>query len=149
MKVDLLKMAIDTNDFGGVRELMSSDPALHAAPLGYNKNGPLTWVAECRVPWGPPSAERLTMAAWMLENGSDVHQGGDGPLIRTALNRMRSLQAVTDTAVVTKLVKCEAGANSMDSSACGRPLKSAAVFRFKDPDGNTLSISEHPEYPSS
>ena len=29
------------------------------------------------------------------------------------------LQAVTATAVVTKLVKCEAVATSMDSSACG------------------------------
>jgi ankyrin repeat protein len=26
------------------------------------------------------------MAKWMLENGSDVHQGGDGPLMRAALN---------------------------------------------------------------
>ena len=40
------------------------------------------------------------------------------------------LQAVTDTAVVTKLVKGEAVANSMDSSACGRPLRSTAVFRI-------------------
>jgi ankyrin repeat protein len=29
------------------------------------------------------------MAKWMLENGSDVHQGGDGPLMRAALNRDR------------------------------------------------------------
>jgi hypothetical protein len=42
------------------------------------------------------------------------------------------LQAVTDTAVVTKLVKCEAVATSMDSSACGRPPRSTAVFRIKD-----------------
>jgi ankyrin repeat protein len=26
------------------------------------------------------------MAAWMIENGSDVHQGGDGPLMRAALD---------------------------------------------------------------
>ena len=26
------------------------------------------------------------MAAWMIDNGSDVHQGGDGPLMRAALN---------------------------------------------------------------
>jgi ankyrin repeat protein len=26
------------------------------------------------------------MATWMIENGSDVHQGGDGPLMRAALN---------------------------------------------------------------
>jgi ankyrin repeat protein len=29
------------------------------------------------------------MAAWMLEHGSDVHQGGDGPLMRAALNGYR------------------------------------------------------------
>ena len=29
------------------------------------------------------------MAKWMLENGSDVHQGGDGPLMRAALNGER------------------------------------------------------------
>jgi len=26
------------------------------------------------------------MARWMIENGSDIHQGGDGPLMRAALN---------------------------------------------------------------
>jgi len=80
-----LKQAIDTNDFERIKTLMTRNPALHGAPLGYNKNGPLTWVAECRVPWEPPSAERLSIAKWMLENGSDVHQGGDGPLMRAAL----------------------------------------------------------------
>ena len=33
---------------------MTRNPALHRAPLGYGKNGPLTWVAECRVPVGAP-----------------------------------------------------------------------------------------------
>ena len=80
-----LKQAIDTNDSARIKTLMTHDPALHCAPLGYNKNGPLTWVAECRVPWEPPSAQRLAIAKWMLENGSDVHQGGDGPLMRAAL----------------------------------------------------------------
>ena len=55
---------------------------LHRAPLGYGQNGPLTWVAECRVPREPPGEARLAMARWMIENGSDVHQGGDGPLMR-------------------------------------------------------------------
>src|SRR6267143_1164444 len=80
-----LKRAIDTNDLEGVKTLMSNNPALHRAPLGYGKNGPLTWVAECRVPWEPPSPKRLAIARWMIENGSDVHQGGDGPLMRAAL----------------------------------------------------------------
>ena len=65
---------------------MTRNPELHRAPLGYGKNGPLTWVAECRVPWEPPGPARLAMAQWMIENGSDVHQGGDGPLMRAALN---------------------------------------------------------------
>jgi ankyrin repeat protein len=80
-----LKQAIDTNDLQRVKVLMTRNPALHRAPLGYGKNGPLTWVAECRVPWEPPTPDRLAMARWMIENGSDVHQGGDGPLMRAAL----------------------------------------------------------------
>lgn len=80
-----LKHAIDTNDLDRVKNLMMSNPKLHRAPLGYGKDGPLTWVAECRIPWEPPGPTRLAMAKWMIENGSDVHQGGDGPLMRAAL----------------------------------------------------------------
>ena len=80
-----LKQAIDTNDLERVKALLTRNPELHRAPLGYGKNGPLTWVAECRVPWEPPKAARLGMAQWMIDNGSDVHQGGDGPLMRAAL----------------------------------------------------------------
>lgn len=87
--VGALKQAIDTNAFDAVKRLMTSHPELHSAPLGYGKNGPLTWVAECRVPWEAPSETRLAMARWMLQNGSDVHQGGDGPLMRAALNDLR------------------------------------------------------------
>src|SRR2546427_1276742 len=85
-EIGQLKQAIDTNNFEGVKVLMTRNPKLHRAPLGYAKNGPLTWVAECRVPWEPPGPERLALAKWMIENGSDVHQGGDGPLMRAALN---------------------------------------------------------------
>ena len=81
-----LKLAIDANDLERVKELMTHHPELHRAPLGYGKNGPLTWVAECRVPRVPPGETRLAMARWMIENGSDVHQGGDGPLMRAALD---------------------------------------------------------------
>jgi Ankyrin repeats (many copies)/Ankyrin repeat len=84
-EIGQLKQAIDTNDFERVKSLMKRNPGLHRAPLGYNKNGPLTWVAECRIPWEPPSAARLAIARWMIENGSDVHQGSDGPLMRAAL----------------------------------------------------------------
>jgi 23S rRNA (cytidine1920-2'-O)/16S rRNA (cytidine1409-2'-O)-methyltransferase len=65
------------------------DPELHRAPLGYGKDGPLTWAAECRVPWEPPGAARLAMVQWMIDNGSDIHRGGDAPLMRAALNAYR------------------------------------------------------------
>jgi ankyrin repeat protein len=84
-EIGQLKQAIDANDFKRVKALMTKNAALHRAPLGYGKNGPLTWTAECRVPYEPPSAARLAIARWMIENGSDVHQGGDGPLMRAAL----------------------------------------------------------------
>ncbi len=88
-EVGQLKQAIDANDIARVKTMMTRNPALHSAPLGYGKDGPLTWVAECRVPWEPPSPVRLAMAEWMITHGSDVHQGGDGPLMRAALNAYR------------------------------------------------------------
>jgi len=88
-EVGQLKQAIDVNDLERVKTLLTRNPALHRAPLGYGKDGPLTWVAECRVPWEPPGAARLAMATWMIGHGSDVHQGGDGPLARAALNGYR------------------------------------------------------------
>ena len=36
-----------------------------------------------------PVPTRLAIAQWMIDNGSDVHQGGDGPLMRAALNGSR------------------------------------------------------------
>jgi ankyrin repeat protein len=88
-EVGRLKEAIDTNDIVRVQTMMMRNPALHRAPLGYGKDGPLTWVAECRVPWESPSPVRLAMAEWMIAHGSDVHQGGDGPLMRAALDAYR------------------------------------------------------------
>lgn len=84
--VGQLKSAIDANNLERVKALTMGNPELHRAPLGYANDGPLTWVAECRVPYEPPGPERLAMAQWMIANGSDVHQGGDGPLMRAALN---------------------------------------------------------------
>jgi ankyrin repeat protein len=84
-EIGQLKLAIDRNDIERVKALMLRNPALHHAPLGYGKDGPLTWAAECRIPYEPPSPGRLLIAQWMIENGSDVHQGGDGPLMRAAL----------------------------------------------------------------
>ena len=84
-EVGQLKDAIDQNDLLLVQSMMLRNRALHKAPLGYAKDGPLTWVAECRVPRMPPNQTRLSMAKWMIEAGSDVHQGGDAPLMRAAL----------------------------------------------------------------
>src|SRR5437016_13563910 len=88
-EVGQLKQAIDGNDIERLKTMMTRNPNLHRAPIGYGKDGPLTWVAECRVPWESPSPMRLAMAKWMIENGSDVHQGGDGPLTRAALQGRR------------------------------------------------------------
>jgi hypothetical protein len=84
--VGQLRLAIDADDLEQVKRLMTRHPELHRAPLGYGKVGPLTWVAECRVPRVPPSETRLAMARWLIENGSDIHQGGDMPLMRAALD---------------------------------------------------------------
>jgi ankyrin repeat protein len=52
-------------------------------------------VAECRFGRGAKDlfdreqATRLSMAEWMIEHGSDVHQGNDGPLMRAALSGNR------------------------------------------------------------
>jgi ankyrin repeat protein len=85
----LLKEAIDQNDLVRVKTIMLKNPSLHEAPLGYAKDGPLTWVAECRIPPAAPNQTRLEMARWMIENGSDVHRGGDAPLMRAALDGER------------------------------------------------------------
>ena len=45
------------------------------------------------------------MAKWMIENGSDVHQGGDGPLMRAALNGYR-------IPMMELLVSCGADVNA-------------------------------------
>jgi ankyrin repeat protein len=81
-EVRQLKRAIAADDLQRVQALMTRQPVLHRAPIGYGRSGPLTCVAECDQ---PPSAAQLAIARWMIENGSDVHQGGDGPLMRAAL----------------------------------------------------------------
>jgi ankyrin repeat protein len=74
-----LKLAIDADDLEAVKRLMTRHPELHGAALGASKTPPLTWAA---FGGGPPSETRLAVARWMIENGSDIHQGDDGPLIR-------------------------------------------------------------------
>jgi Ankyrin repeats (many copies)/Ankyrin repeat len=85
-----LKQAIDSDDVDRVRQLMTDNPSLHKSALGYGRSGPLTWVAECRTSSGAPSPARLAIAEWMILNGSDVHQGGDAPLMRAALRGDRA-----------------------------------------------------------
>jgi hypothetical protein len=74
-----LKLAIDADDLETVKRLMTRHPELHGTALGASKTPPLTWAA---FGGGTPSEARLAMAHWMIENGSDIHQGDDGPLIR-------------------------------------------------------------------
>ena len=63
--------------------MLIANPKLHVAELEYARCHPLTWVAECRGK--PPTPERLELAKWMIENGSDVNQGIGMPLSRAAL----------------------------------------------------------------
>jgi hypothetical protein len=93
-EVAQLEHAIDHDDLGRVQAMVTHNPALHRAKLGYAHDGPLTLVAECRRPRdvrgrAGVTAERLTLAEWMITHGSDVHQGGDGPLMRAALSGTR------------------------------------------------------------
>jgi hypothetical protein len=63
-ETDQLQQAIDSNDIVRVKTLMTRNPSLHSAPLGYGKNGPLTWVpnVECH---GSPRVLR----GWPWRNG--------------------------------------------------------------------------------
>lgn len=95
-EITRLGRAIDTDDLKSVQALMTAAPALHQAPMGYGRSGPLTCAAECRV---PPSAGRLAIVQWMIDNGSDVHQGGDAPLMRAALgNRIPMMELLVRNA---------------------------------------------------
>ena len=95
-EIGQLREAINADDLGRVRALMSRNPGLHRAQIRHGRPThahhvcwPLTWAAECRVPWGPPGPARLAMVTWMIENGSDVHQDFDAPLRRAALQDHR------------------------------------------------------------
>jgi Ankyrin repeats (3 copies)/Ankyrin repeat len=84
-----LKQAINQDDLGEVRLLLSKHPELRTAPIGYGEDGPLTWAAECRGIVQPSSA-RLSIVEWLIGSGSDVHEGGDAPLMRASLNGSRT-----------------------------------------------------------
>jgi hypothetical protein len=88
-EIGQLKQAIDTNDIVHVKTVMTRNPTLHSAPLGYGKDGPLTWVAECRVPWESPSPVRLAMAELGDRAWIGRAPGRGRPLMRAALNGYR------------------------------------------------------------
>ena len=84
-----LKEAINRDDVAEVRQLLTRHTQLRSAPIGYAGDGPLTWAAECRG-LEQPSAERLEIAEWLITTGSDVHEGGDAPLMRASLSGSRT-----------------------------------------------------------
>ena len=84
-----LKEAIDRDDLAEVRQLLSRHQELRNAPIGYGGDGPLTWAAECRG-MGQPSMSRLELVRWLISTGSDIHEGGDAPLMRASLSGSRT-----------------------------------------------------------
>jgi hypothetical protein len=83
-----LKDAITQNDLKAVQALMRVHPELRNAAIGYGGDGPLTWAAECRG-MSAPARERLEIVEWLIADGADVHEGGDAPLMRAALDGSR------------------------------------------------------------
>ena len=84
-----LKRAISQDDLAEVRQLLFKHPELRAASIGYGEFGPLTWAAECRG-MAQPSPARLGIVEWLIGSGSDVHEGGDAPLMRASLDGSRT-----------------------------------------------------------
>src|SRR6201996_7471322 len=85
---ETLKDAITSNDFAVVRGLVLKHPDLKEAPIGYGGEGPLTWAAECRGT--SASYARLEIVEWLINKGCDIHEGGDGPLMRASLHGSRT-----------------------------------------------------------
>jgi ankyrin repeat protein len=89
-EIGQLREAINTNNLQRVKAMMTRNPKLHSLPVGPHRGQKaLTWAAECRIPNETPSADRLALLKWMIENGSDVHQDGDAPLARAAFRDHR------------------------------------------------------------
>jgi hypothetical protein len=76
-EVGRLKQAIDGNDLARVQAMMTRNPALHRAPLGYGEDGPLTWSAL--------NADRIAMMELLVAHGADVN----GVWLNTATWRPR------------------------------------------------------------
>ncbi len=92
-----LKDAINRDDLTEVRRLLMRHQELRNAPISYAGDGPLTWAAECRG-LGQPSVARLQLVKWLITTGSNVHEGGDAPLMRASLNgsRIAMMQLLVD-----------------------------------------------------
>ncbi len=86
---EALKQAVSRDDLAEVRRLLSQHQELRNAPVGYAGDGPLTWAAECRG-MEQPSLARLDLVRWLISTGSDVHEGGDAPLMRASLSGSRT-----------------------------------------------------------
>jgi hypothetical protein len=84
-----LKEAIDRDDLAEVRRLLTEHPELRTAPIGYGGFGALTWAAECRG-MAQPSPMRLSIVEWLIRSGSEIHEGGDAPLMRASLHGSRT-----------------------------------------------------------
>jgi len=89
MTAEKLKEALNRDDLNEIRQLLSNHPELRNAPIGYGGAGPLTWAAECRGK-ARTSPARLGIVEWLINSGSDVHEGGDAPLMRASLNGSRT-----------------------------------------------------------
>jgi hypothetical protein len=77
-----LRHAIQTDDFDRVKALLTANTGLHRGPRDDGDDSPISWVTECRGP--SPSSTRLAIAQWLIDHGSNVHQGGPGLLARSA-----------------------------------------------------------------
>ena len=81
-EIGQLKQAIDTNRVERVKSIMTRNPARAPRPAWLWQRRSAHVGGRMPGPVGAPGPAGLAMAKWMIENGSDVHQGGDAPLMR-------------------------------------------------------------------
>ena len=88
-EVGQLKQAIDTNDIARVQPMMTRNPALHRAPLGYGKD--VAAHVGCRMPCALEAPESREASHGGMDDHAWVGRAprDDGPLMRAALNAYR------------------------------------------------------------